>query len=106
MDFDPDKGSKLKEILEKFQFSFIMNEYSKQIDPKLGTKIERVYNRHFPARFKFLGNVNFDEKVYESILSKNIFMKKYPYTSTATDLQNIVYRLTDTFFKSVTAQGA
>lgn len=94
MDYDLNKGKQLKAILNKFQFYFIMNEYSRQVDPKLGEKIERVYNRHFPARFKFLGNVDFDEKVYDSILSKKIFMKKYPYTSTATDLRNIVRRLT------------
>ena len=92
--YDPHKGAQLKAILEKFQFYFIMNEYSRQVDPKLGEKIERVYNAHFPARFKFLGNVDFDEKVYDSILSKKIFIKKYPYTSTATDLQNIVRALT------------
>lgn len=92
--YDPHKGEQLKAILENFQFYFIMNEYSKQVDPKLGEKIERVYNTHFPARFKFLGNVDFDEKVYDSILSKKIFMDKYPYTSTATDLRNIVRRLT------------
>lgn len=91
--YDPDKGEQLKAILEGFRFYFIMNEYSRQVDPKLGKKIERVYNTHFPARFKFLGNVDFDEKVYDSILSKKIFMKKYPYTSTATDLRNIVRRL-------------
>jgi len=100
MDYDPEKGEELKNMLEKFQFSFIMNEYSKQVAPKLGTKIERVYNRHFYARFKFLGNVNYDEKVYDSILSKDIFMKKYPYTSTATDLQNIVCRLTESLPES------
>lgn len=93
--YDPVKGEQLKKMLEGFQFYFIMNEYSKQVDPKLGVHIERVYNRHFPARFKFLGNVNFDEKVYDSILSKDVFMKKYPYTSTATDLKNIVFRLTE-----------
>ncbi len=92
--YDPLKGAQLKAILQKFQFYFIMNEYSRQVDPKLGKKIERVYNTHFPSRFTFLGNVDFDEKVYDSILSKSIFMKKYPYTSTATDLRNIVHRLT------------
>ncbi len=95
MDYDPRKGAQLKTLLEKIRFYFIMNEYSKQVDPKLGLKIERVYNTHFPATFKFLGNIDFDEKVYDSILSKNIFMKKYPYTSTATDLRNIERRLTE-----------
>ena len=94
IDYDPRKGKQLKTMLEKIRFYIIMNEYRKQVDPKLGLKIERVYNTHFPARFKFLGNIDFDEKVYDSILSKNIFMKKYPYTSTATDLRNIERSLT------------
>ena len=94
IEYDPEKGEQLKALMKNFQFYFIMNEYSKQVDPKLGLKIERVYNTHFPATFKYLGNIDFDEKVYDSILSKNIFMKKYPYTSTATDLRNIERRLT------------
>ena len=94
-EYDNEKGEQLKSILARFRFYFIMNEYSKQVDPKLGAKVERVYNHHFPARFKFLGNVGFDEKVYDSILSKNVYIKKYPYTSTATDLQNVVYNLTE-----------
>ena len=101
IDYDPHKGEQLKAILKKFKFYFIMNEYSKQIDTKLGEKIERVCNTHFPARFKFLGNVDFDEKVYDSILSKSIFMKKYPYTSTATDLRNIIRGLTESSDKPV-----
>lgn len=94
IDYDPHTGEQLKSVLRKIKFYFIMNEYSKQVDAKLGEKIERVYNRHFPAKFIFLGNVDFDDKVYDSILSKNIFIKKYPYTSTATDLRNIVRKLT------------
>lgn len=101
IEYDPEKGKQLKNILNNFQFSFILNEYRKQVDPKLGSKIERVYNRHFFSEFRFLGNVSFDEKVYDSILSKNIFMKKYPYTSTATDIQNIVRRLTNTYIEPV-----
>lgn len=93
--YDPKKGRLLKEMLERFQFRFIMNEYRKQIDPKLGNKIERVYNRHFYSRFQFLGNIHFDDRVYDSVLSKNVFMKKYPYTSTATDLQDIAGKLMD-----------
>ncbi len=96
MEYSPENGIRLKKLLDKFQFSFIMNEYSRQVDPRLGERIEMVYNRHFYARFRFLGNVNYNEKVYESILSKNIFVKKYPYTTAATDLQNIVYKLTKT----------
>ncbi|MBW1912449.1 MAG: hypothetical protein JRI43_04630 [Deltaproteobacteria bacterium] len=48
-----DRYVKLYEMLGRFQFSFIMNKYRKQIDPKLGAKIERVYNRHFYSRFQF-----------------------------------------------------
>ncbi len=92
--YDIAKGEQLKAILNNFRFYFIMNEYCKQVDPRLGYKIERVYNTHFPAKFSFLGNVEFDDKVFDSILAKNVFINKYPYTSAATDLQNVAYRLT------------
>jgi len=61
----------------------------KQTDEKLGEKIEKICNRHFYSNFQFLGNIRFDPRVNDSILSKQIYIEKYAYTLTSTDLQNI-----------------
>ena len=92
---DPNKGRMLQNKLSGFKFSFVLNQFRKQTDEALGKKIENVCNKHFYFKFQCLGNINYDEKVYDSIFSKKIYVNKYPYTLTAMDLQNISKRLTE-----------
>jgi len=91
----PDRGKLLEAQLSESKFKFILNQFRKQINPTLGEKIEKVCNRHFYSKFQFLGNVSYDERVYDSIFSKKIYMEKYPYTPTATDMQYISKKLTE-----------
>ncbi|MFH1488480.1 MAG: AAA family ATPase [Pseudomonadota bacterium] len=86
---DPEKGRQLQEKLGQVQFNFILNQFRKYTDSTLGNKIEKVCNRHFYSRFVFLGHVRYDEKVHDSIFSKEVYINKYPYSETAMDLQKI-----------------
>ena len=92
---NPDKGRMLRNKLNGFKFRFILNQFRKQTDVALGTKIENVCNKHFYFKFQCLGNISYDEKVYDSIFSKKIYVNKYPYTLAAMDLQNISKQLTE-----------
>ena len=80
--------------LSEIEFKFILNQFRKQTDATLGQKIERVCNKHFYSKFSFLGNITYDEKVYDSIFLKEIYINKYPYTITAMDMQTILTRMT------------
>lgn len=93
---DPEKGELLQAKLEDFKFRIILNQFRKQIDPDLGKKIAKVCNTHFYSQFQFLGNVSHDERVHDAIYSKKLYITKYPYTHTATDLQNIANALIKT----------
>ena len=93
---DPGKGDLLQAKLGEFNFRIILNQFRKQIDPDLGKKIAKVCNTHFYSRFQFLGNVSHDERVHDAIYSKKIYITKYPYTHTATDLQDIANALIKT----------
>ncbi|MBW1898888.1 MAG: hypothetical protein JRI61_07500, partial [Deltaproteobacteria bacterium] len=90
---DPEKGELLRKQLTEYQFKFIINQFRKTVDAKLGEKIEKVCNRYFYSKFHFLGNVCYDERVHESIYSKKIFINKYSYTVSAIDLSHIVKKL-------------
>ena len=92
---NPNKGRMLRNKLSGFKFRFVLNQFRKQTDVALGTKIENVCNKHFYFKFQCLGNINYDDKVYDSIFSKKIYVNKYPYTLTAMDLQNISKKLTE-----------
>lgn len=89
IEHDHTHGSILRQRLSEFQLKFVLNQFRKQTDSTLGDKIERVCNRHFYSRFHFLENIEYDDRVYDSIYLKEIYIAKYPYTATATALQNI-----------------
>jgi len=100
MKSDPERAEYLEGELNKFTFRLILNQHRSHIDRNLGKKIEKVCNRHFYSQFKFLGNIAYDERVCESIIAQKIFVVKYPYTPTATDLKNLANRITATSDKN------
>ncbi len=92
---DPEKGEFLESKLGEYGFNIILNQFRRKSDSSLGEKIERVCKKHFYSRFQFLGNVSYDERVHDSILSRNIYVNTYPYTVTATDLKNVADKISD-----------
>ncbi len=93
--YDPDKETFFKNKLNDFRFKFIINQFRKNLDPALGDKIETVCNRHFYSNFQFLGNISYDERIYDSILAKNIYIHKFPYTTSSIDLKTIADKITE-----------
>jgi len=93
MKSDPERAKRLERELNKFTFRLILNQHRSHIDKDLGKNIEKVCNRHFYSQFRFLGNIAYNERVCESIIAQKIFVAKYPYTPTSTDLKNIANRM-------------
>jgi len=92
--YDPDREKFLREKLSELRFKFIINLFRKDLDPKLGEKIETVCNQHFYSNFQFLGNISYDERIYDTVLLKKLFVLKYPYTAPSSDLKNIADEIT------------
>jgi MinD-like ATPase involved in chromosome partitioning or flagellar assembly len=90
---DPDNEVFLKQQISKFNFKFILNQFRKNMDLRLGDKIETVCNRHFYSGFEFLGNIGFDERVFDAIFHKKLFVREYPDTGAAVKLKKIAERL-------------
>ncbi len=90
---EPEKGKIFEDLLSKLHFRLILNKFRGQVNENLGEQLVEVCNRHLYPSFDFLGNISYDSRVYESILARNIFIRKYPYTKTVSDLQNMVRNL-------------
>ncbi|MDQ1335764.1 MAG: P-loop NTPase [Thermodesulfobacteriota bacterium] len=93
---EPERAKYLEGELNKLTFRLILNQHRSHIDTHLGQKIEKVCNRHFYSQFKFLGNIAHNERVSDSIIAKKIFVLKYPYTATTTDLKSLANRIVAT----------
>ena len=90
---DPEKGRVFEELLSNLEFRLILNKFRGQVNENLGEQLVEVCNRHLYPSFSFLGNISYDTRVYESVVARNIFIKKYPYTKTVSNLQNMVRNL-------------
>ena len=87
--YDLEKEEFLKEKLSELKFKFIINRVCKNLDPNLGDKITTACNRHFYSNFQFLGNISYDERVNDSVLSKKLFVLEYPQATSSIDLKKI-----------------
>lgn len=92
---DPDREELLKNKLNGFHFKFILNQFRKNLDATLGNQLETVFNRHFYSNFQFLGNIGYDVRIHDSVLSKKLYIHKYPYTPSSTDLKKIAENITN-----------
>lgn len=90
---DPGMEMFLRDSIHHLQFKFILNQFRKNTDSALGDKIKTVCNRHFYSPFEFLGHIDYDERVTDSILSKNLFTLQFPESKTAMDFRAIVDQL-------------
>jgi flagellar biosynthesis protein FlhG len=91
---DPEKGRIVEDLLSNLEFRLILNKFRGQVNENLGEQLVEVCNRHLYPSFGFLGNISYDNRVYESIIARNIFISKYLYTKTVSDLQSMVRDLT------------
>lgn len=85
---DPKQEELLRETIRRFQFGFIINQLRTR-NKTLGIQMETACNRHFYSKFKFFGNVNFDERVSTSIFKKTLFSLQYPDSATSQALNGI-----------------
>jgi flagellar biosynthesis protein FlhG len=86
-EIEPERGSMIETLLQSFQFKLVLNQVRKQDNPKLGSFIRKIVEKHLGLNIQFLGNVGFDERVHDVLCSKGLFADKYPYSQTAMDLK-------------------
>ncbi len=84
-----EKGKIFEDVIGSLKFRLILNKFRNHVNHSLGEQLVDVCNRHLYPNFYLLGNISYDSGVYESIVARNIFIKKYPNTRTASDLQNV-----------------
>jgi flagellar biosynthesis protein FlhG len=90
---NPEKEGLMRKRLAGFTFRLVVNQHRKTNDPRLGGNLENVCSRHFYSRFRFMGCVSHDERVHDSVAARSLYVEKYPYTATATELKNIAHAL-------------
>jgi flagellar biosynthesis protein FlhG len=91
----PDEERILRKKISEFKFKFIFNQFRQNLDSRLGDQFETICNRHLYSQFQFLGNVSYDWRVCDSVLSRKLYVNKYPYTQPSIDLKKIADKITN-----------
>jgi flagellar biosynthesis protein FlhG len=102
---DRENLDQLKAQLERNKFHIIINQHRKFTDPELGSKMETVCNRHFYSPFRYIGHVDFDERVHEAVYQRKLFVELFPNTATSADIKKITRELTRNKAASLDKRG-
>jgi len=93
-EMDPEQGGIVENVLKAFQFKLVINQVRRQDNPKVGTLICKIVEKHLGLKIQFLGNVSFDERVHEAVCRRESFVDKYSYSQATLDLRLILKGMT------------
>ena len=88
-EIDPEQGDTIERILQAFQLKLILNQVRKQDNPRVGTLMSKIVEKHLGLKIQFIGNVGFDERVHDGLCRKGPFIDKYPYSQVTIDLKGV-----------------
>ncbi|MGD8701277.1 MAG: P-loop NTPase [Desulfosarcina sp.] len=95
--YDPGKTPFFKSRIGQFRFKLIMNQFRKSVDASLGERIVSACNRHFYSPFDYLGRVDFDDQVIDSIYARSLYVKNHPTAAATLKLRQIAESLTNSW---------
>jgi len=88
-EIDPEKAGVIERILQAFQFRLVINQLRKQDNPKIGSLICQIIEKHLCLNMQFMGNVSFDERVHDGLCGKAPFAERYLYSQVTLDLRRV-----------------
>ncbi|NJL25092.1 MAG: MinD/ParA family protein [Calothrix sp. SM1_5_4] len=68
---EPVLGTKLKHIMDDLGFSIILNQARTRQEVEMGHAIQSVCNKYFGFHCEFLGGLEYDNAVWQSLRQRN-----------------------------------
>ncbi len=93
-ELDPARGELLKEILGDTSISIIVNQTRTQADREIGAAMTAACRDYFGIEIGFLGDINYEESVHESVRCKTPLILAYGQTAAARGIEACMQRLT------------
>lgn len=93
LEINPEKGSKLKAEIEKFKPKLIMNQVRSQNDIDLGFSIQSVCKRYFGIDMNYLGYLDYDASVWQSIKRRKPLLMEFPDSKLVNKFERMVQKL-------------
>ena len=87
--FDPGLAEKVKAEIINWEIHLVVNGLKKESDKEIGKAIQRIGSVYFGAHIAHLGNIEYDEHVWQSIRTSRPLVQEYSHTKSAASLRKI-----------------
>ncbi len=92
-EIDPEKGSKIKQEITSFRPKLIMNQVRTQADIDIGHSMKTVSKRYFGLDIDYVGHVEYDHNVWQSVRKRKPLMLEFPESKTSAVLDRLTQKL-------------
>lgn len=77
---DPENGERLRNLMESMKIQIVLNQVRTMSDVTLGPSIESVCRKYFGIKAQFLGHIDYDNAVWQSLRKKKHLLLEYPHS--------------------------
>jgi flagellar biosynthesis protein FlhG len=89
----PEVATRLKRQIERFRPNLIVNQTRTQTDVDIGASIRTVCKKYFGIDMDYIGHLDYDSAVWQSIRRKRPLMLEFPNSSIVSNIEHIVQNL-------------
>lgn len=93
IEINPEMGQKLQHEIAKFKPHIIMNQVRSQNDIDIGFSIQNVCRRYFGVDINYLGYLDYDASVWQSVKKRRPLLMEYPNSKLVNNFDKIVHKL-------------
>jgi flagellar biosynthesis protein FlhG len=90
---NPAMGREFQSRMNEFQLNVIMNQIRTRQDIEVGYAVQSVCRKYFGIDSYFIGYLDFDNAVWQSVRKKRPLITEFPYSSVVTQFLKIVDNL-------------
>jgi flagellar biosynthesis protein FlhG len=92
--FSPELGMALRQVISSFKPKLIINQARTQTDIDIGFSIKSVCKKYFGIDMDYLGYLDYDSAVWQSVRRKRPLMLEFPNSKLVSNFERIVHYLT------------
>jgi len=89
----PELGSQLRSVITSLKLHLIVNQVQEPADTELGHGIRMACNRYFDTQVDYLGYLQHDQHVLQSLKQRKSFIHAYPQSRVTIHLEHMVSSL-------------
>lgn len=93
---DPILGQRVVDVVSQMNFEIVLNQTRSQKDAELGASLQSVCTKYFGVNCNFLGHVDHDNAVWQSLRRKRHMLIESPQSKLYVQLMGIARRLAST----------